>query len=150
MKKLLLFLVISTMSAAVIAQGDEPVEWNYSAKKTANGVYEVVLTATVTQPWHIYSQNTGKGGPIPTQIVFKANPLITKLGSLKENGKLLKTYDKNFRTDVLSYAGTVSFVQVVKLRGAAKTNISGTVEYMVCNDEQCLPPVKKTFDIRLM
>lgn len=149
MKKIV-FLFISVMMVSLsFAQMKNPVNWNYEAKKKAKGVYEIVLTATVEHPWHIYSQNTGKGGPVPTSISFKKNPLISTSGNFKEVGKLEKIFDKNFNTDVLFYSDHVSFVQTVKVKNDIKTNLSGTVEYMVCDDSQCLPPVKKTFALTL-
>jgi thiol:disulfide interchange protein DsbD len=36
----------------------------------------------------------------------------------------------------------VDFVQQIKLKGNAKTNLAGKVEFMVCNDKQCLPPAE--------
>ena len=148
MKKLLLVLFVLAFVSIINAQIKNPVEWKYEAKK--NGMaYEVVITATIEKPWHIYSQNTGKNGPVPTNITFKSNPLINKIGKVKEVGKLEKIYDKNFQTDVLFYSNSVIFTQTIKVKGGVKTNISGTVEYMVCDDEKCLPPTKKTFDIKL-
>ena len=148
MKKIILAALFSVTLLATNAQVQNPVKWKYEAKK--KGVnYEVVITATVDKPWHIYSQNTGKNGPIPTTITFKTNPLITLNGKVKEAGKLEKIYDKNFQTDVLFYSGSVVFTQPIKVKAGIKTNISGTVEYMVCDDEKCLPPTKKTFDIKL-
>ena len=35
---------------------------------------------------------------------------------------------------------TVDFVQLVKVKGNVKTNLSGKVEFMVCDEEKCLPP----------
>ena len=149
MKKIILAVLFSVTFLAVNAQVQNPVKWKYEAKK--KGVnYEVVITATVDKPWHIYSQNTGKNGPVPTTITFKTNPLITLNGKVKEAGKLEKIYDKNFQTDVLFYSGSVVFTQIIKVKAGVKTNISGTVEYMVCDDEKCLPPTKKTFDIKLL
>jgi thiol:disulfide interchange protein DsbD len=137
------------ISGFAIGQMENPVSWNYEAKKKTADTYELILTASIDQNWHIYSQNTGNGGPIPTSIVFKANPLVTKVGLAKEVGKLEKVYDKNFKTDVLFFSDKVQFVQNVKVKGGAKTNISGTVEYMVCDDSHCLPPTKKSFDLKL-
>lgn len=148
MKKI--FLLVITVFAAAVSFAQDPVNWSYETKKKSAGVYEVVITAELDQTWHLYSQNTGKGGPLPTKIVFKANPLITKTGVVKEVGHLEKIYDKNFKTDVLYYSDKVQFVQTVKVKGNAKTNIAGTVEYMVCDDSRCLPPAKKTFDLKLM
>jgi DsbC/DsbD-like thiol-disulfide interchange protein len=148
MKKIL-FLVAIIFTAGA-AFGQNPVSWSYEAKKKSAGVYEIVITAELSSPWHLYSQNTGKGGPIPTKISFKPNPLVTKTGSVKEIGKLEKHFDENFKTDVLYYSNRVEFVQTVKLKGNTKTNIAGTVEYMVCDDSKCLPPARKTFDLKLM
>jgi hypothetical protein len=148
MKKIILalsFIAIATLSFSQ----ENPVNWSYEAKKKTTDTYEVVITATVANPWHIYSQSTPAGGPIPTKISFKANPLITKNGATKESGKLEKRHDPNFGVDVLSYAEKVQWIQTVKVKGNIKTNISGTVEYMVCDDSHCLPPVKKSFDLKL-
>ena len=149
MKRIVLTFLVAFMSMTAFSQMKNPVSWNYEAKKKTANTYEVILTATVESGWHIYSQNTGKGGPVPTTIRFKANPLVTKTGTIKEQGKLEKHFDKLFNTDVLYYSDKVVFVQTVKVKGNIKTSVSGTVEYMVCDDSQCLPPVKKTFDLKL-
>jgi thiol:disulfide interchange protein DsbD len=148
MKKIILITLFSLGLVTLNAQVQNPVKWKYEAKKIGP-VYNVIITATVDKHWHIYSQNTGKNGPVPTTITFKTNPLVTLVGKVKEAGKLEKIYDKNFQTDVLFYSNKVVFTQAVKVKAGIKTNISGTVEYMVCDDEKCLPPTKKTFDIKL-
>jgi len=141
--------VLSLLSFHATAQMQNPVSWKFEVKKKAAGVYIITATANVDKPWHIYSQNTGAGGPIATKFTFKANPLVKVDGKTTETGKLEKVFDKNFKTDVLFYSNTVTFTQTVVVKGSAKTNFGGTVEYMVCDDEQCLPPVKKTFDLQL-
>lgn len=148
MKKII--LALSFMAIALISFSQEnPVSWTYEAKKKTADTYEVTITASVGHPWHIYSQNTPDGGPIPTKFTFKANPLLTKNGTLKEVGKLEKRHDANFGVDVLSYSDKVQWVQTVKVKGGVKTNLSGTIEYMVCDDSHCLPPTKKSFDVKL-
>lgn len=148
MKKIIFTLSFVAIAALAFAQ-ENPVTWSYEAKKKTADTYDVIITAIVDQPWHIYSQSTPAGGPIPTKVTFKANPLVVKNGAVKEVGKQEKRHDKNFGVDVLSYGDKVQWVQTVKLRGNVKTNISGTIEYMVCDDSHCLPPAKKTFDLKL-
>ena len=148
MKKILLFALTIAFATIVGAQVKNPVDFKYEAKPKEGG-YEIVITATVKKPWHIYSQNTGKSGPVPTEIKFSPNPLVKLIGTPKETGKLEKLYDYAFHTDVLFYSNTVVFTQEVKVKPGIKTNITGTIEYMVCNDDQCLPPTKKSFDIKL-
>lgn len=149
MKRFSVSIVLAFITVMAFAQAPNPVNWTYEAKKKTADTYEVILTAKVENPWHIYSQHTGKGGPIPTKLSLKKNPLVTTVGATKEIGKVEKVYDKNFQTDVLFFSGKLQLVQTVKIKGNAKTNVSGTVEYMVCDDTQCLPPVKKTFDLKL-
>ncbi len=143
------FVVIAVLFAFLInAQPKNPVNWKFESKKKSDGVYELIATATVEKPWHIYSQFTGKG-PIPTKFSFKTNPLVAFDGKVAEIGKLEKVSDPNFKSEVLYFSNSVQFVQTAKLKAKATTTVSGTVEYMVCNDEECLPPVKKLFDIKL-
>jgi hypothetical protein len=148
MKKVLLTYSIVLIGLQVRAQ-ENPVKWTFDSKKTAAGAYEIRLNATVAAPWHMYSQHTPKGGPLPTKIQFKANPLVTRSGSVLEEGQIKKVYDKNYEVDVVYFAGDAKFLQTVKLKTAVKTKVQGSVEYMVCNDEKCLQPVTVPFDIVL-
>ena len=153
MKKSAVTFLMAFFVIGAFAQVENPVSWTYEAHKKAANTYEIVLTATVDHPWHIYSQFTAKGGPIATEIKFKPNPLVAiKAAKPKEIGKIEKTMDSNFGTppiQVSYYSDKVQFVQTVTLKGNVKTNIAGTVEYMVCNDNKCLPPTKKAFDLKL-
>lgn len=147
MKRTLLFLIVTSLSSYVMAQS--PVQWNYSAKKTADKTYEVHLTATVAGPWHIYSQFTPDGGPLPTTISFSKNPLVSLQGAAKEVGKLKQKHEEVFDVDVKYFKDQVTFIQVIKLKSNVKTSLGGTVEFMLCNDEQCLPSAKENFSIKL-
>ena len=151
MKKLFFLMMVLAsllLSAEAFAQIKDPVKWTATSKKVATG-YNVTITARLPKPWHIYSQHTGDGGPIPTNFKFAKNPLVTFNGGVKEVGKLKEEYDKNFDTKVKYFGDQVAFVQNVKVKGNIKTNVSVTVEYMTCDDSQCLPPTKKTFSISL-
>jgi thiol:disulfide interchange protein DsbD len=59
---------------------------------------------------------------------------------VKENGKLIKKFESIWGGSVSYFEKTVDFVQVVKLKANVKTNLAGKVEFMVCDDQQCLPP----------
>jgi hypothetical protein len=148
MKNILAICATVLLAVSANAQIKNPANFSFTATKKGAD-YEVIIKATIEKPWHIYSQTTPTGGPLPTKISFNKNPLITVVGKAKEVGKLEKIHDKNFGVDVLYFGNTVSFVQLVKVKAGVKTNITGTIEYMVCDDEQCLPPTKKTFDIKL-
>jgi len=149
MKKFFSFLCVITSFSFAFAQPKSPVSFNFEAKKKSVGFYEIVITSTVQAPWHIYSQNTDKGGPIPTKISFKPNPLIKLESKIQEVGKLQKIFDKTFGVNVMYYSNSVKFIQIAKVKSGIKTNISGTIEYMVCDDKECLPPKKQNFELTL-
>lgn len=148
MKVTLLSLLVM-ISAVSFAQSSTQVKWTFSSRKIADKTYEVHAVATVGGNFHIYSQNVGVEGPIPTSFTFTKNPLVTLDGTPKENGKLVKKKEEVWGGEVRYYENKVEFIQLVKARNAAKTNVAGKVEYMVCNDEKCLPPSETTFSVAI-
>ena len=97
--------------------------------------------------------------PVPNVVLCQpVSALIKTLlsieGKTKEVGKVVSKYEEVFDVTVKYFEGEVDFVQVVTLRQAQgdkpiKTNISGSIEFMACNDEQCLPPKTVSFNVRL-
>lgn len=140
-----LLLIITT---SLNAQIENPVRWNYGAKKISDKTYELHITAILDGNWHIYAQDAGEG-PEPTTFTFGKNPLVKLDGKVKEVGKLEKEYDPNFKSELKFYSRNVSFVQKVKVKSQVATVISGSVSYMVCNDRKCLPPKEVPFSIKL-
>lgn len=148
MKKIFVFCLTVVIALSANAQKLNPVKWTFEAVKKSDKQYDVIFTANVESPWHIYSQFVKKG-PVPTSIVFKKNALVVVKGAAKEMGKLEKHYDKNFGADIAYFSNKVQFVQTITLKAAVKTSVSGEIEYMVCNDERCLPPTKVPFEVAI-
>ena len=151
MRKLFLLAVcfLAVISAAH-AQGSGKVSWTFSAKKIDVKKYEIILAATIQRGWHLYSQQQSEDAiALPTTISFVNNPLIIKQGSVKEVGKVIATFDKATNSNSRYYSDKVSFVQVVTLKAAAKTSVAGEIEFMVCDDKQCLPPERVKFAVKL-
>jgi len=149
MKRLVLTFAAFILICSLHAQVQDPVKWNYSAVKKADKEYSVTIAATLAPDWHIYSMTTPDGGPVATTFNFNRNPLVTITGKPEENGKPQTIYDDIFGVNVKYYSEAVTFVQSIKLKSAVKTNVSGTVKYMVCNDKMCLPPKTVPFNIQL-
>ena len=147
MKKLLLTPIAFVFIVSLQAQN--PVSWTFTAKKIADKTYEIKISAAPQSPWHIYSQHTPDDGPMPTKIKFNTNPVLKLEGSVKESGELKEKYEEVFDIKVKYFKGNVDFTQLVKLKSEVKTNISGTVEFMACDDEQCLTPTSVSFNVLL-
>ncbi len=149
MKKWLLIMLAAFTSSMAFAQA-EPISWKFSSKKISDNVYEVRMTATLNKGWHLYSQNQPKDAiAIPTSFSFNKNPLLEFDGNVKEIGKMEKFVDKELDVSAFQYSNEVSFVQKVKLKGKAKTNVTGKLEYQVCTDEKCLPAKTVNLSIAL-
>lgn len=148
MKKLFCPFLLVFVSIAGFSQ--DPVAWSYEVNRKSAGAYEVVLTAEMGDAWHIYSQHTGNPGLFAAKFSFKPNPLVRKEGVVKEIGKPEKHYNPDTRTEELYFSGKVQFVQLIKVKNNSRTNITGTVEYVVCNDNRCLPRAKKMFDLKII
>ena len=149
MKHLFTLLSVLMITTIVSAQSAKQVKWTYTAKKIADKTYEVHITATMNGNWHIYAQNVGVEGPIPTTFTFTKNPLLTLDGNPKEVGNVIKKKEEVWGGVVNYYEKSVNFIQIVKVKGNVKTNIDGKVGFMVCDDHQCLPPSEVDFSVNI-
>ena len=148
MRLFLLSAILVVLASTAQAQIENPVTWNFSAKKLADKKMEVHLTATIQSGWHVYSQKPGKG-PEPTTITFNKNPLIKLQGKVKEVGKVVSTFDPNFNSNLRYYNDRVDFVQIIDLKSAVNTVLKGSITFMVCNERKCLPPKEIPFSINI-
>ena len=150
MKKFFLIASIVFGVLSLQAQQQNPVSWAFSSKKVGDKQYELYMTATIQKGWHLYSQTQPEDAiAIPTGFKINNNPLLTLEGKIKEEGKMEKFHDAKLELSANQYSNKVNFVQVVKLKANAKTNVTGMVEFQTCNDEKCLPPKKVNFTIDL-
>ncbi|TAN13719.1 MAG: DUF255 domain-containing protein [Chitinophagaceae bacterium] len=148
MNSRLKILVLLLLSMPVLSQAQilNPVKWDYTAQKINDSTYALNMRASIDHGWHVYSQNAGEG-PIPTSFTFDKDPQIALIGNVAEKGKEIKTFDKVFNSELRFYENGVDFVQKVTVKG--NTTLKGTLEYMVCNDVNCLPPKDVPFSFQL-
>ena len=150
MKQLLASVTFLLVSVLSFAQSGTKVKWDYSVKKISDKKYEVRMIATIQPGWHLYSQTQSADAiALPTKISIEKNPLITVSGAAKEVGKVTDAFDKATQSRSRFYSNKVEFVQIVTLKSNIKTSIVGDVEFMVCDDRQCLPPDKTKFTVKL-
>ncbi|PQV56505.1 disulfide bond corrector protein DsbC [Sediminibacterium magnilacihabitans] len=142
---LLLFILLT----GYFANAQSNVDWKFSVNRIADKTYQIHLKANLQPDWHIYAQNTPKGGPLPTKISFSPNPLLVLLGKTHEVGELMMYHEDTFGVDVYAYTNSVDFVQTVKLKVKVKTNINGFIQYMICTNRECMPPATVKFDLLL-
>jgi Disulphide bond corrector protein DsbC len=147
MKRIITLVII--VFAALQAQAQlNPVSWSFSVRKTGDKMAEIEMRATIQEDWHLYSQTQPEDAIImPTTFIINPNPLITLDGKITESGKMERFSDKKLGVSANQYSNSVVFVQKIKLRSNAKTNLTGTVEFQTCDDKKCLPPKRVNFSI---
>lgn len=124
----------------------DPVKWSFSSEKLNENEYNLIITAKIEKGWHVYSQFIDDGGPIPTSFKFKPSKDYQLVDKVTESPKAVGAFDKNFNMQIAWHKNQVVFKQKISLL-VPKTTIAGTLEFMVCNDERCLPPAEVEFTI---
>jgi thiol:disulfide interchange protein DsbD len=148
MKKLL--FILFTLFIGKFSFAQNPVSWVFTSKKLTDKTYELRLTATIQKGWHLYAQKQPDDAIAqPTTFNFNNNPLLNLEGKVKEIGKLEKYKDDNLNISANQYSNKVDFVQLVKIKGKAKTAVTGQLEYQTCDDKKCLSPKTVNFSIAL-
>ena len=149
--KVLLNLAIGLLiSISSYAQVFNPIEWEFSSTKISETEYDITFHATVENTWHLYDQDLPEGGPNPTTFKFKnADNNYELVGKTVSSFKAHEEYDKNFDMVLRYFSKDVDFVQRIKLLKPGKLNIETEVEWMSCDDTQCLPPdyLENTFTV---
>ncbi|WP_223653222.1 protein-disulfide reductase DsbD family protein [Hymenobacter psoromatis] len=141
----LLGLLLSLATPAA-AQIERPVTWTFAAKPGAAGEATLTATATIAGNWHIYSQFIEDGGPVATSFAFTPSPDYELVGKVAESPVPVKAFEKAFNMTIAYFPKRAVFSQKIRLK-APQTTVKGTVTFMVCNDEKCLPPDDLDFSI---
>jgi hypothetical protein len=146
MKKIITPAVILLLfTITTRAQILTPVHWSYGAKKISKDEAVIFIKATIDDGWHVYSQFVKDGGPVKTTITFPASPAYSLIGKTIEPTPIIRN-EKVFNMDVSFFEHEVIFQQKIKLK-AGEATVKGTLEYMTCNDRQCLPPDDIDFSV---
>lgn len=126
----------------------DPVKWSYSSEKINDKEFNLIITAKIEKGWHLYSQFIEEGGPVPTSFKFKQSADFKLIGKVSESPKAVTAFDNNFDMEIAWHKDQVVFKQGISLKNPLES-ISGVLEFMVCNDERCLPPTEIEFQIPL-
>ena len=135
-------VIISLLTSLVsFSQQPElnPIKWNIVYSPLPNLEGEIIITATIENKWHIYSQRPCDAGAIPTSFTITPNSKITLIGKVEETNAH-EIFDKAFDAKVFTFEKEAIFTQKIKCNSKEMINIKITLEYMTCNDMQCLPP----------
>ncbi len=150
MKKIILFLMMS-VAAVLSALGqapEKPIRWRVTAKMTSATEGVVTLRPICDEGWHIYGTEEVKGGPMPTSFSFDGSKGVEYIGGVKPSAAPIRKFQEMFGTELSYWEGTVTFTRKFRLKDAGDAVVSGTIRYMGCDDNQCMPPQTYTFSVK--
>ncbi|MDN3641479.1 cytochrome c biogenesis protein CcdA [Lutimonas halocynthiae] len=144
-----LFIFIFLIGSVTNAQIHNPVTWSTSVEKINDSEFNLLITAGIEAGWHLYSQDVPEGGPIPTTIKIPVDDSKYQLIGSVQEGKGHEEYDNVFDMDIKYFESQAVFKQKIRLLSSEKLTINGVLEFMVCDDTNCLPPteVDLTFEV---
>ncbi len=139
-----LFLLFFSLSLA--AQILTPVSWRTAMEPLEKDVFALQIIAKMDRGWSVYSQFTPEGGPVPTTIAWEAGDHYELIGKTTEKGDRKEGMDDIFGIEVIKFLSKkdLVFTQKVRVKDYGKP-IQVVLEYMCCDDEQCLPPAEEEF-----
>ncbi len=143
---LLVGLIIGLFAQSQILQ---PVKWSFDIELSDNNKAFATATATIDKPWHLYSTTIPKGGPIPTSFVFEESENYRLVGELKQDQDAEIVFDEAFQMELGYFSNKVTFTQEIEILSQLPVEVSGSVEFMACNDGSCLPPDTVDFSLKL-
>jgi thiol:disulfide interchange protein DsbD len=138
------FLLISM--AIVNAQVLEPVSWTFKSEKKSDTGYEIIMTASIDDTWHLYAMDIPEGGPIATSFKFDTLEFYTLDGKPVAVNEPEVKFDNSFGMDIGMHSGTAEFRQKITVNKLPVT-VSGIVTFMSCDDSQCLSPRDVEFSV---
>lgn len=144
MTRRIAFLLLSLFTVCSMhAQIVKAVSWTSSQKMTSDTEGVMKFTATIEPGYHMYDMNVTDG---PTPLSFNWTKLdgVKLVGAPTPSKAPIKQYDDTFGTDLSWWTESVTLTQKFV---ATKENfvIEGYIKYMLCNDENCIPPTNEDF-----
>lgn len=139
------WVLLAFIAVAAQAQIFTPVTWEFGLNDSGSAEKELLFTATLESGWHLYDMNLPEGGPVSTTFTFETIKGAELVGAPYATTKPTTVFDELFDMELRWFGGKVTFVQKVKVTDPKKFAVMGEVEYMACNDENCLPPERESF-----
>jgi hypothetical protein len=139
------FLILNCLFYLGINQihAQNHVTWNFSYD-TSNE--KIIIKGTIDKGWHLYSQKTPlNAGPIPTSVHIDKIKGLKLIGDFTEILEPHEIFDHNFESKVYLFEDSYLSSQKIKCKNIKQ--ITGKIEYMVCDDTRCMPPIEVPFTI---
>lgn len=137
MKKIvsLFALFLTFMGTAQIV---EPVKWSSSVVKVSDTEVDLIISASIENNWHLYSQFTPEGGALPLVFTFKNQKGNYQLIGKTKEGKFKKSFNEIFEIEEYYFQTSAKFTQRIKILNPKLKTISLLADGQACIDGKCV------------
>ena len=126
-------LIINLLFAS-LSLAQNPVTWTTQAKQIDSLTYDVVITASIEEKWHLYATEMPKDGPLPTEFTFQDS---TPIGPLTHS-ELITGYDPIFEMELSYFDIKATFYQTLVVADESVQDIKVNLIYQACDDKLCI------------
>ena len=142
MRKIIFVLLFFLAFANVNSQILDPVKWTTKIEKKSDTNYVLIFNGVIENEWHMYSQFTPDGGPLPLEVIFK-NQIgnFNLIGKAKE-GKTTTAYNDVFEVNETFFVKTALIQQEISIINPKIKTIEVELNYQVCK-QSCINLEKK-------
>ena len=137
MKKLYFLFFALVAFTSTQAQILDPSKWTSRTEKISGNEFNLIFEGTIDDGWHIYSQWTPDGGPLPMEVTIKNAKNNFQLVGKAQESKTKKQFNPVFEVDEIYWEKKVTITQKVKVINEKLTSIDATLEFQICK-ESCI------------
>jgi len=142
MKKILFTLLALLIFTNGFSQILDPVKWKSKTEKISETEFNLILEGKIDAGWHLYSQFTPDGGPIPLEIQYSESAGNYVLVGKTKESKTKKEFNTVFEVDEIFFENKVVLTQKVKILNSKVSSIKVVIDYQTCK-EVCINQNKK-------
>lgn len=110
--------------------------------------FAVRLRAEVAEDWYMYALDSPVGQPLSVSL-DSLPPGIDTTGTLRQSDPT-RTYDPNFEADAFFYEDAAEVRAGLRVGEEVEPGtyvVGGSVRYMLCSDQMCMPPTTKSISM---
>ncbi|MEO7978482.1 cytochrome c biogenesis protein CcdA [Flavobacterium sp.] len=127
-------LLLSFAFVKVNAQILEPVKWNAKIEKKSDTNFVLIFDGVIEKEWHIYSQFTPDGGPLPLEIAFKNQKGNYNLVGKAKEGKTRTAFNDIFGVNETFFEGKAHIEQEIKILNPILKTVDVEFDFQICKD----------------
>ena len=147
MRKIIVALLVFLAFAQGNSQILDPVKWTTKIEKKSETNYILTFNGIIENEWHMYSQFTPEGGPLPMEVIFENQKGNYKLIGKAKEGKTTTAYNDVFEVNETFFVKNAQIQQEISLTNPKIKTIEVALNYQVCK-QSCINLEKKfSFDI---